>query len=235
MACMASSGRAAKRPPHICCPLEAEPGGEELELDTNACSSERPWALWAALTMMAAGLLAVLYVLSAASSKPAATDAGLTQFARGELADLAVMDEPPPLSSRLIRDAAGAETSLRAYQGRVLVVNLWATWCAPCVAEMPTLGALQRRFGNRLRVVPVSVDGEGQRAEAQAALARLSNGSLPFLIDMSRGILFDLGATGMPVTVIYDAQGREVARLAGGADWDSPDAIALIEALLAGG
>jgi hypothetical protein len=98
---------------------------------------------------------------------------------------------------------------------------------------MPTLGALQRRFEGRVRVIPVSVDGEGKHAEAQAELARLSNGSLPFLIDITRGILFDVGAPGMPITVIYDASGREVARLAGGADWDSPEAVALIEAVLA--
>ncbi len=183
--------------------------------------------------MMAAGLLAVLYVLSAATSK-ASTETGLMQFARGELEDLAVMEDPPVLSTRMIRDASGAETNLRAAsRGQVMVVNLWATWCAPCIEEMPTLGALQRRYQGRIRVVPVSVDGEGQRARAQQQLARLSNDSLPFLIDISRGIIFDVGAPGMPVTVVYDARGREVARLAGGADWNSPEAVALMDAVLA--
>jgi thiol-disulfide isomerase/thioredoxin len=135
---------------------------------------------------------------------------------------------------RPLRNAAGAETNLGAFPGEVMVLNLWATWCAPCVEEMPTLAALQRRYEGRINVIPISVDGEGQRAKAQAQLAQLSEGSLPFLIDITRGVLFDVGAPGMPVTIIYDRDGREVARLAGGADWASEDAIALIDAVLAG-
>lgn len=182
--------------------------------------------------MLGLGLVALLYVVFAASSKPEQRD-GLMRFARGELAQLAVLEAPPPLPGRPLRDAADAETNLPAFAGEVLVVNLWATWCAPCVEEMPTLAALQRRFEGRLRVVTVSVDGVGQRDRAIAQLAQLSDGDLPFLIDPTRGVLFDLGAPGMPLTVIYNRQGEEVARLAGGADWDSEDAVALLEAVLA--
>lgn len=182
--------------------------------------------------MLAAGAIAVLYVLFAAASKPEQT-AGLMRFAQGEMQRLQVMEAAPPMPTRMLRDAAGAETNLQAFGGDVLVVNLWATWCAPCVEEMPTLGALQRRFEGRLRVIPISVDSEGERENAQRQLAQLSGGSLPFLIDITRGVLFDAQAAGMPVTIIYDRQGREVARLAGGADWDSPGAVALLEAVLA--
>jgi thiol-disulfide isomerase/thioredoxin len=146
--------------------------------------------MWAALAMIAVGLLAFLYVVFAASSKPQ-NSAGLMRLARGELSALVVVPDPPPMPLRPLQDAAGAETSLAAYQGEVMVLNLWATWCAPCVEEMPTLGALQRRYGGRVYVVPISVDGEGQRARAQAQLADLSEGSLPFLIDITRGVLFD--------------------------------------------
>ena len=156
------------------------------------------------------------------------------RFARGELAALVVLPDPPPMPLRPLQDGAGAETSLGAYQGKVMVLNLWATWCAPCVEEMPTLGALQRRYGERINVIPISVDGEGQRQRAQAQLAELSDSALPFLIDITRGVLFDVGAPGMPVTIIYDAEGEEVARLAGGADWASDEAFALIDAVLAG-
>lgn len=147
---------------------------------------------------------------------------------------LQIMEAAPPMPTRTLRDAAGAETNLQAFSGDVLVVNLWATWCAPCVEEMPTLGALERRFEGRLRVIPISVDSEGERENAQRQLAELSGGSLPFLIDITRGVLFDAQAAGMPVTIIYDREGREVARLAGGADWDSPESVALLEAVLAG-
>jgi thiol-disulfide isomerase/thioredoxin len=203
-------------------------------LDTNANSAppQKPWALWAALTLLAAGTIAVLYVLFAATSKPEA-DAGLSRFARGDMQRLYVMEAPPSLPARTLRDAQGGETTLTAYQGEVLVVNLWATWCAPCMEEMPSLAEMQRNFEGRVRVIPVSVDSEGDREKAIADLARLSGGSLPFLQDMTRGVLFDLQAAGMPVTIIYNRQGEELARLAGGADWASEDATRLMEAVLA--
>jgi len=186
--------------------------------------------------MIAVGCAAVVYVLFAASSKPQ-LETGLTRFATGEMQRLIVVEAPPPMPTRALVDASGAEASLAAYEGEVVVLNLWATWCAPCVTEMPTLGALQRRFGDRIRVVPVSVDSVADREKAQQQLARLGGGSLPFLNDMTRGILFDLQApgapAGMPTTIIYDRNGREVARLAGEADWGGDDAAAVIEAVLA--
>jgi thiol-disulfide isomerase/thioredoxin len=212
------------------------PPDEDLDLDTNARSSsaQKNWALWAALAMLAAGTLVLLYVVFAASSKPEPST-GLARFATGEMRQLAVLEAPPIMSTRTIRDAAGAETTLPTVAGgQVTVLNLWATWCAPCMHEMPTLGELQRRYEGRIRVIPVSVDSEGQRERAQRELARLSDGSLPFFIDITRGVLFDAQAPGMPVTIIYDRQGREVARLAGGADWSSDEAAALIDAVLAG-
>jgi thiol-disulfide isomerase/thioredoxin len=204
-------------------------------LDTNERSAGKPtnWALWAAVAMIAAGTLAVLYVLFAASSKPE-TATGVSRFATGEMTRLTVLEAPPSLPARTLQDASGAETTLAAYRGQVLVVNFWGTWCPPCLEEMPTLGALQRRFEGRLLVLPVAADDEGKRAEAQQLLARLSDNSLPFLIDITRGVVFDVQAPGLPVTIIYDREGNEVARLAGGADWDSPEAVALLEAVLAG-
>jgi len=188
--------------------------------------------LWAALTLLAAGAIVVLYVVFAAASKPE-TGQGLSRFAHGDMQRLYVMDAPPMLPARTLRDAEGGETTLNAYRGDVLVVNLWATWCAPCMEEMPSLAELQRNFEGRLSVIPVSVDSEADREKAVAELARLSGGSLPFLQDMTRGVLFDLQAAGMPVTIIYDRDGRELARLAGGADWASEDATRLMEAVLA--
>lgn len=204
-------------------------------MDTNESSSvaQKPWALWAALGMLAFGTVAVLYVVFAATSKPEPTS-GLRRFATGELSRLAMLEVPPPLPTRELRDAAGAPTTLSAHTGGVLVVNLWATWCAPCMEEMPTLGALQRRFAGRVTVIPVSVDSEADRERAQRELGRLSQNTLPFVIDISRGVLFDVQASGMPVTIIYDREGHELARLAGGADWGGEDAAHLMDAVLAG-
>ena len=148
------------------------------------------------------------------------------------MARLYVSEAPPPMPTRTLRDAAGNETTLAAYQGEVVVLNLWATWCAPCMEEMPSLMQLQYNFEGRIRVVPISVDSEGERDKAISELRRLTGGGLPFLQDMTRGVLFDAQAAGMPVTIIYNRQGQEVARLAGGADWGSEDASRLIEAVL---
>jgi thiol-disulfide isomerase/thioredoxin len=184
--------------------------------------------------MLAAGAIAVLYVLFAAASKPE-RGAGLSRFATGEMAALMVLEDAPPMPTRPLRDAAGNEATLAGvYDSEVIVMNLWATWCAPCVEELPTLAALQRRFSGRgVEVVTISVDSEGDRAKALRELARLSGGVLPFWIDVSRGVLFDVEAPGMPITIIY-VRGEERARLAGGADWSSEEAAAMIEAALAG-
>jgi len=188
--------------------------------------------MWAAFAMIALGLLAFLYVVFAASSKPSVTG-GLTRFAQGELTKLVVVSDPPPMPLRPLQDAAGAEASLAAFKGQVTVLNVWFTGCAPCIHEMPSLAALQRRYEGRINVVPVSIDGEAKRAEAVAMLAELSENTLPFYIDISRGVAFDVGAPGFPITIIYDRRGEEIARLAGGADWASEDAFALIDAVLA--
>ena len=193
-------------------------------------ASKPNWAFRLAVIMIAAGAAAVLYVLFAASSKPTIT-AGLQRFAVGEMARLVVLSDAPPMPSRALQDAVAAEVRLRP--GEVTVLNLWATWCAPCMEEMPTLGALQRQFGDRLRVVAVSVDSEADLAKAERELARLTLGALPFLSDASRGVLFDLRAPGMPLTVIYDRSGVEVALLAGGADWAGEDAQRLLEHVVA--
>lgn len=204
-------------------------------MDTNANSAppQKPWALWAALTLIGAGAIALVYVLLIASSKPeTATD--VSRFAQGEMARLYAEEAPPPMPTRTLRDAAGNETTLAAsYQGQVVVLNLWATWCAPCMEEMPSLAVLQRNFQGRIAVVPISVDSEGERAKAISELQRLSGGSLPFLQDMTRGVLFDAQAAGLPVTIIYNRQGQEIARLAGGANWGSEEASRFIEATLA--
>lgn len=181
--------------------------------------------------MLAAGAIALLYVLFAAASKPEATGE-LQRLAVGDMRALVVLEAPPPMPTRSLRDAADVQTNLSAFSGEVLVVNLWATWCAPCVEEMPTLGALQRRFAGRLRVIPISVDSEADLPRARAKLAELSGAALPFFSDISRGVLFDMQASGMPLTVIYDRNGEEVARLAGGADWNSEESAALMEAVL---
>jgi thiol-disulfide isomerase/thioredoxin len=98
--------------------------------------------------------------------------------------------------------------------------------------EMPTLGALQRRYDPaRVHVVAINLDEDADRDKAQAELMQLTGGVLGLFTDSSRGVLFDVDADGMPVTIFYK-RGREIARLTGGADWSSPEAAAAVEAAL---
>ena len=125
-------------------------------MDTNQSSTRPPssWAFAAAKAMMAMLALAFIYANLAACSKQEAPQsaADLSRFAHGGMARLAIMDDAPAMSAQILRDAAGVETDLATLtHGQVSVVNLWATFCAPCKTEMPTLGALQRRFGGALR------------------------------------------------------------------------------------
>lgn len=190
------------------------------------------WALWGVAIL---GVAAVLYIIGAALIKPGG-GGELQRLAKGQMAKLEVPLEPARAPSHVFYDAAGAPTRIADFQGQVVVLNVWATWCAPCVLEMPTLAALQKSYaGKPVKVVAVSVDQDKDLAKAQAFIAR--HAPLDFYIDRERKISFVLTppAPGMPTTVIYGPDGVERARLAGEADWTSPEAKAVIDQVLAGG
>lgn len=128
-------------------------------------------------------------------------------------------------------DGAGKPLDLSKFRGKVVVVNLWATWCGPCVTEMPTLAALQKRFlGSDLVVVPISVDRKTSIDDVKSFIE--VHPPLPIYNDPSFAIPMKLKVFGLPTTIIYDREGREVARVKGEAKWDSPEALALIDHLL---
>jgi thiol-disulfide isomerase/thioredoxin len=193
----------------------------------------RTWAFKAGVAMAAIGLIGFLYAVSSALSKP--EPAGYGRFAEGAMRKLVVPEKPRPQSSRTFKTIDGFDASLASFRGNVVVMNLWATWCPPCVEEMPTLAALQTRYKDRpLKVVAVSLDQPRHRAKAAEDLAKLSGGALTFYHDPTAAIAYDSGAgQGMPTTIIYAKDGREIGRLAGAADWNSPAAHALFDAALA--
>lgn len=191
------------------------------------------WALRAAIALAALGLLAAFIGLAPTCSR--LEESGFERFAVGALSKLEVIgDEAPAQPQETFTDAAGAEVRLADFRGQVVVLNLWATWCPPCVEEMPTLAALQRAYPEGVKVLALSVDRVGDKAMAERMLADLSGGALSFYHDPSYAVAFAARARGFPTTVVYDPQGREVARLAGSADWASPEARALIEELRPG-
>jgi thiol-disulfide isomerase/thioredoxin len=127
-------------------------------------------------------------------------------------------------------DASGARHTLSSYKGRYVLLNLWATWCAPCVKELPALAKLQGAMAPaQLSVVTVNV-GRGSAADTAAFLKAHSANSLPVYLDSDTAFIRAFGAFGLPLSILIDPQGREVARAVGPADWDAPDSIAYFKA-----
>ena len=126
----------------------------------------------------------------------------------------------------VFEDSNGAKFRLSNLRGKPLLVNLWATWCGPCVAEMPTLDTLAGRESQRLQVIVVSQDNS--RALVDGWWAKRSFKRLKPYLDSKNdlGFAFDTGV--LPTTVLYDAAGKEVWRVVGGMNWDGPRANTLL-------
>jgi thiol-disulfide isomerase/thioredoxin len=117
------------------------------------------------------------------------------------------------------QDPDGEPVTLADFKGKPLLVNLWATWCAPCVEEMPTLNALAAREGGRLQVIAVSQDLEG-REKVERFLADNKLGELEAYLDPQMALMGKLGVGVLPTTILFDPEGREVWRMTGMADWE---------------
>jgi thiol-disulfide isomerase/thioredoxin len=140
--------------------------------------------------------------------------------------------EPEALPEIKFQDAEGKVRTLADWHGKVVLLNLWATWCVPCRKEMPALDRLQEELGSdRFEVVAVSVDRKGIEG-ARRFLDETKAGKLGLYVDPTTRMLADLKAIGLPATLLIDAQGREIGRLLGPAEWDSEDAKRLIRAAL---
>jgi thiol-disulfide isomerase/thioredoxin len=134
-------------------------------------------------------------------------------------------EAPKPVAGVAFADAGGRMHRLDEFRGRYLLLNLWATWCAPCVRELPALSRLQAATGTKtLQVVPVNVGRD--TAAATAAFLAKHHVALPVYLDNNSAFLHAFGAYGLPLTVLIDPQGREIARAIGAVSWDAPVAIA---------
>ena len=142
----------------------------------------------------------------------------------------------PPRAMPAIRfvDAAGRAYGLGAYRGRGVVLNLWATWCAPCVAELPSLAALSRAVaGEKIAVLALSSDRGGAAAVERFYAAHRITG-LGVLLDPEGAAMGILGARGIPTTYLIGPDGRERGWIEGAQDWAAPAAIAQVKALIGG-
>lgn len=196
----------------------------------------RTIALAAALAVLVGAGAGVLYAIrsdgdKASESAPASSE--LARFARGPLTALQTPAETPATPDYVFRDREGRPVRFADFRGRIVVVNLWAMWCAPCRTEMPTLAALQGLYDPaELLVLPVNVD-RTEREIADAASFIDVHEPLPLYSDPQFQLPFEFpGRGGMPQTIVLDRQGRIRAWFTGEADWASPEARALFDALL---
>jgi len=188
---------------------------------------------WALMGVAVVGVAAVVYIIAQASFKPQPQNS-ISKVAQGEMRKLVAPAEPTPPPPNAFVGAGGRLVRVADFKGKVVVLNVWATWCAPCVTEMPTLAKLAAHYaGKPVVVAPVSVDTAADTDKARAFIA--SRPPLAYYGDREMKLPFALkpAAVGMPTTVIYGRDGLEKARLSGGADWSGPDARAVIDQLLA--
>src|SRR6185437_14407453 len=144
------------------------------------------------------------------------------------LGKLTPVDPPRPAPELSFAARNGSPAQLADFHGHWLLVNLWATWCAPCVREMPSLDRLQAKLGDRLTVLAVSQDRGGAQV-VDPFLAKLSLASLHIYLDPKAVLGKGLGARGLPTTFLVDGEGRVRAQLEGAAEWDSPDMLTALE------
>ncbi len=150
----------------------------------------------------------------------------------GKMTSFVFEDKPEALPDVKFNDAAGNQLSLKSFTGKTVLLNLWATWCAPCLQEMPHLDELQARLGSgKFEVVAVSLD-RGNPAKPKKFLDDIQAKALRFYHDPLAKLNFDLDVIGMPTTLLIDGEGREIGRLVGPAEWHSGDAVRLIKAHL---
>lgn len=141
---------------------------------------------------------------------------------------------PKPIGAIQFQDGQGQSRSLGDFHGKVVLLNIWATWCIPCRKEMPTLDRLQSTLGGpHFEVVALSIDRGGLDV-VRKFFADVGIHNLPMYLDTSGKALRELGAVGLPTTFLVDRQGREVGRLIGPAEWDAPEMVEFINCAISG-
>jgi thiol-disulfide isomerase/thioredoxin len=180
--------------------------------------------------MMLQKTLMVVYTAFLLGANAALAD--VAALRDGDMKKLAIHEAPIAIPEVALLDAADGEHSLSDYRGKWVVLNFWATWCAPCRHEMPSLDRLQAAMPE-IAVVPVAT-GRNAVTGIERFFTEESIVNLPILRDPTSELARGMSVLGLPVTVILNPEGQEIARLIGDAEWDSDSAKAIIAALVAG-
>lgn len=180
-------------------------------------------------------LSAVLYTALTLTAIPGHADPATWEGLReGDMKKLVFHGEPKELPDHAVTRPDGSEVRLSDYAGKVVLLNFWATWCAPCRHEMPSLDRLQAELGSdAFAVVPVAT-GRNSVEGIEKFFTEVEVTNLPILLDPQQGLARQMAILGLPITVILDTEGREIARLRGDAEWDSDSAKAILRAVMGG-
>ena len=189
------------------------------------------------MTLMKILVAATLYAAVTLGANPVLAGGldidALREMRAGDMRKLAfhAVAKDPVVVSFVDKD--GAEMDISAFKGKVILLNFWATWCAPCRKEMPMLEALEKELGGEDFAVVTMATGRNPVPMIEAFFAKINVTSLPILRDPKQAYARRMAVLGLPMTMILDRQGREVARLRGDAEWDSADAVAILRAVIA--
>lgn len=175
---------------------------------------------------------ALLYTALSAMANAAMAETDLSDLRTGDMRKLAIHAAPIAGSDVAFLGEDGSEMTLADYAGKHVVLNFWATWCAPCRHEMPMLADLQTQMGGDSFAVVTVATGRNPRPAIDAFFAEIGVDNLPKHTDARQSLARSLGVLGLPVTIILDPDGQEIARLQGDADWSGPDAIAILQAIV---
>ena len=180
------------------------------------------------VTAAATTLIGCLWIMTS-QVDPIPTHPGAGPERVGQMQSFAMT---PSLRPRLTvgwKDASGQEVSLAAFRGKVVMLNFWASWCSPCLRELPSINRLQARLGgDQFTVVALNVD-RGGKSVASRYTRRLKLDKLALYVDQDNNAAKSMKLQNMPTTIIFDSKGREVGRLVGAAEWDTEEAVNLLK------
>tara|TARA_R110002072_G_scaffold27730_4_gene89970 strand:- start:1079 stop:1642 length:564 start_codon:yes stop_codon:yes gene_type:complete len=179
-------------------------------------------------------VLAFMYTALVTGANPAAAaGADILGLRDGDMKKLVVHSTPIATSDAAFDlEDDGGKATLADYRGKYVLVNFWATWCAPCRKEMPQLNALQKEFGGDNFQVLTIATGRNSPEGITRFFSEAGIDSLPRHQDPKQALASQMGVFGLPITVIMNPEGREIARMRGDANWSSDSARAIIKALV---